>query len=62
MASDSKQRESAYLATGCNSFNGSRTKPAYGLLVYGRRNGVLRTYIRWNIAKMFTGIFAHREQ
>ena len=25
-ASDSKQRESAYLATGCNSFNGSRTK------------------------------------
>ena len=26
MASDSKQRESAYLATGCNSFNGSRTK------------------------------------
>lgn len=26
MASDSKQRESAYLSTGCNSFNGSRTK------------------------------------
>ena len=26
MAGGSKQRESAYLATGCNSFNGSRTK------------------------------------
>lgn len=26
MASDSQQREGAYLSTGCNSFNGSRTK------------------------------------